>query len=162
MAPKSFRRRIFIFRVHPLAADPAADHSPSPPTSTLGRDVALHFPHHRSGSLLAYPRNPHCAPGGPSGARRLPLHRRLCLSPYCARCPFPLPIPSDPRLTSGLPHTPTDRQTAVWPSGCPATRRCLPASMREGASIQPASGGFESRRVSYKYRETLPLLRNDF
>lgn len=143
--------RIFIFSSRapsggPILPDQHPPHSSQLPPPLRRAALASH-------RRAIYQRNPSlCTLGG-----RVRCCPSSALRPYYSALSPPLPPPSHPgallpsctsatlclhpplRLARDLPRTPTDRQTAVWPSGCPATRRCLPAGIDARGCIQPAS-----------------------
>lgn len=138
--------------MHPLAARPCRiSTSTTPRTPPLRRRcraaLAPTAVIYQQPSLCARGRGEGCIRYRPSSALRIHLHSAatvLPLRPFCLVPPHPLFLPV--WHARDLPRTPTDRQTAVWSSGCPATRRCLPAGIDARGCIHPASGDFELRR----------------
>lgn len=130
--------------------DPAGSaHPPLLALRPCNADVALHLPPPPR-NLSAQPslcvlggRGGGCMRYRPSSALRNHLHSTATVPPLRPFCPLVPPHP--PFLpvwhARDLPRTPTDRhrQTAVWSSGCPATRRCLPAGIDARGCIHPTS-----------------------
>lgn len=147
-----------LWRSDPASEPPAVPFSPPTPPTRTQRRAALFPPTARRSIRIPrkpFPRRARSSPPAPfvpPFPRPLPPPARIVIPPspppHLAALPPP-PAPPPPRCPSpdarDLSRTPTDRQAqtagglAVWLPGNAALPASMPASMREGASSQPAA-----------------------